>query len=232
MKRLLAVLCILLLTASTTAASITVGTATGANLFPFTGDGFNVNNRYQQVYAAANFSGPVTISGITFFNTVLPGAVFETADYSFSFSTSNFTVDNLDTVDLNANPGGDAQAFNTVNLSGLTGSSFTILGSFNYDPSGGDLLVDITRTNQVVGSGSGFLDAMNGDAGGVFSRAHNYNGGFEGFGLVTRFETASAGVVPEPMTLVVWSALIGSAVVVAGRRGVLNLKGNMPDHSS
>jgi PEP-CTERM motif len=190
---------ILLILSAQSRGQITIGTAdpgTG-NAFPFTIDGFAVNNRYQQVYAASNFGGPVSISGITFFNTQLPGAIFETANYTFRLSTSNFTVNNLNIANLNANPGPDAKFFATVPLTGLTGSNFTISGvPFPYNPAHGDLLVDITRTGQVVNSSSGHLDTMNGTSGGLFSRAHNYDSAFENFGLVTRFT-----VVPEPSTL-------------------------------
>jgi hypothetical protein len=219
MKYVISAIAALMLLASTAAASITIGVADpgSGNFFPFTGDGFATNNRYQQAYAASNFSGPVTITGITFFNTELPGAVFETADYTFTLSTSANPVNGLDTVDLNNNPGGDAALFASLNLSGATGASFTIVGTpFLYDPSNGPLLIDITRANQVVGSGTGYLDAMSGTAAGIFSRAHNYDSGFEDFGLVTRLETGDAAV-PEPVTLVVWSALFGVAAILRRR---------------
>jgi hypothetical protein len=197
------------------AAPLLIGTPTGSNAFPFTSDGFETNNRYQQVYAASSFPGPADITAASFSNTVLPGAIFETADYTFTFSTSNFTVNNLDTVDLNNNPGADAALFASLTLSGLTGAKFTIAAgtgggsAFHYDPSAGDLLVDITRINQDVGSGSGALDSMNGDAGGLFSRAHNFGGGFLNRGLVTEFELQA---VPEPSTL----ALFGIALTALG----------------
>jgi hypothetical protein len=185
------------------AGTILIGTPTGSNSFPFTFDGFDVNNRYQQVYAASNFTGPETLTAITFFNNRSPGAIFETADYTFSFSTSNFTVNNLDTNNLNNNPGADASLFASVNLNGATGSSFTIVAgtgggsAFMYDPTAGDLLVDIMRANQTISSGSGFLDAMSGDSGGIFSRAHNYGSGTRNFGLVTEFTTSTTSI-PEP----------------------------------
>jgi len=201
------------------ANSIVIGDgADGSNFFPFTGDGFAENTRYQQVYDSSFFSGPlVELSAISFFNENSPGAVFETADYTFTFSTSQNPVDALNTSDLDANVGPDATLFASVNLSGSTGAKFTISAGdgggspFLYDPSQGDLLVDIVRSNQDVGSGSGFLDAFNGNAGGIFSRAHNFDSGFEGFGLKTEF---SAQVVPEPSTLVL-SGVLGTMMVGA-----------------
>jgi hypothetical protein len=210
---------------ATEAAVVTYGDppdAASGNFFPFTGDGGSINNRYQQVYASSFFSGITQITAITFFNEQLPGAVFETADYTFTLSTSNFVVNALDTSNLNNNPGADATLFASVNLSGATGASFTITAgtgggaAFIYDPSGGDLLVDIVRTNQMVGTGSGFLDARNGTAAGQFSRAHNYGAGFENFGLKTQFTTADVNGVPEPASLAIWA--IGLTLFGAGSR--------------
>ncbi len=169
------------------------------NAFPFTTDGFNINTRYQQVYRSADFPGRVCITEISFFDNESPGAVFEEADYSFTLSTSNFPVNSLDLVNLDANPGADAQLFASQHLAGLTGAKFTITAGtgggteFDYDPAAGDLLVDIERTNQVVFSGSGNLDARNGTAAGQFSRAHNFDSGFQNYGLKTEFAISVGG---------------------------------------
>ena len=189
------------------ATPLLIGTpnAGSGNSFPFTS---SAGSRYQQVYAASSFSGTVTIGSITFFNNELPGAIFQTGDYAFTFSTSNFTVNNLDTANLNNNPGADAALFASLNLSGATGAQFTVTAgtgggaAFVYDPSAGDLLVDIVRSNP-AGAGSGFLDAMNeGTAGGLFSRAHDFGTGFQNWGLVTEFDITTASVsVPEPAAL-------------------------------
>lgn len=196
-------------------ADVIIGAgANSGNFFPFTGDGYNVNTRYQQVYKSSFFSGPTLITSISFFDSNYPGAVFETADYAFTLSTSKYAVDHLNTSDLNDNPGADAALFASVHLAGATGSMFTISAgtgggaAFIYDPSQGDLLVDIVRSNAVAGTGSGYLDAYNGDAGGIFSRAHNFDGGFEGYGLKTGFGTQA---VPEPSTFLLGA--IGTTMV-------------------
>ncbi|HAB19247.1 MAG TPA: VPDSG-CTERM sorting domain-containing protein [Verrucomicrobiota bacterium] len=182
------------------------------NFFPFTGNGFNINNRYQQVYNSSFFAGAGYIDTITFYNTQLPGAVFETADYTIRLSTTTKPVNGLD-FNMNNNVGGDEAVFYAATLSGLTGVSFTFDGSdFYYDPSLGNLLVDIQRVNQIVNSGSGFLDARNGTFGTDSSRMHNYDSGFESFGLRTTFETKGTSVPDAGPTF----ALLGFALLGLG----------------
>ena len=77
-------------------------------------------------------------------------------------------------------------------------AALDIVGNaFTYDPSKGNLLVDISVA-YTGGGGTIYFDAMNGDANGLFSKADNYGSGFAGFGLVTGFSTTA---VPEPGTL-------------------------------
>jgi hypothetical protein len=179
--------------------NITIGTPESENGFPFDFT-YDAGTRYQQVYAASNFPGPEMIAGITFFDTVDPGAEFQTADYTFMLSTSNFTVNNLNTANLDTNPGPDAQLFAVEHLSGITGASFTITGTpFVYEPAHGDLLLDIVRANaQTTFAFPRGLDAMVGDSNGLFSRADNFGSGYENYGLVTGF---SLMPVPEPSAL-------------------------------
>ncbi len=192
------------------AASVEFGNPSfSGNSFPFTGDGFDVNTRYQQIYDGDKFSGPMAITSVTFFNSVLPGAVFENADYTISLSTSPKTVNSLDTSNFGNNLGADNALFLAVHLAGGTGPTVTFIGTpFNYDPTLGDLLVDIQRANAVPGSGSGFLDARNGDFGTDSSRAHNFGTGFESFGLRTRFD-GDALTAPDSGSM---ALLLGSSV--------------------
>ncbi|MBW2293484.1 MAG: hypothetical protein JRG94_14405, partial [Deltaproteobacteria bacterium] len=152
------------------------------------------------------------ITDITFFDNESfgnqgPDAILQEADYSFTLSTSNFPVNALDFRDLNNNPGTDAQSFASVRLSGPAGSQFTIsagLGGgaeFDYDPAGGDLLVDIGRSNQVPSSGRGLVDVRQGTAAGQMSRAHDFGGGFENIGLKTGFFFRSEGCGAEEVTI-------------------------------
>ncbi len=194
---------------ATAHAGILVGDPpTNGNTFPFVNNSAS-NTRYQQVYANSSFSGVTEINGLRFFASLFPSSTFAEADYLFTLSTSNFAVDNLDTINLNANPGGDASVFASVHLSGATTPAFTIAAgtgggsSFLYDPNQGDLLVDIVRSN-VIGGGSGGID-HNIASGGVFSRAHNFGTGFIGRGLVTEFLTTQVQPIPEPSGLAVFA---------------------------
>src|ERR1035438_3751318 len=56
------------------AATIVVGLPAdiqGGNAFPFGGDySHNTNGEYQQVYTHSLFTGPITITGLEFYNTI------------------------------------------------------------------------------------------------------------------------------------------------------------------
>ena len=196
-----------------TLPAITIGTpATDPTCFPFGCEG----TRYQQVYAADSFSNPFTIGAINFF-TVDPGTL-PTGTFSFSLSTSANPVDALDTAVLDNNLGADNQLFGAFQLDGsLAGPTLSFIGTpFLYDPSMGDLLLDMQISISQFG-GATFL-GHNATAGGLFSRAHDFGGGFAGYGLVTEFlpptgDNEGPTPVPEPGTLM----LVGGGLLFALR---------------
>ena len=174
--------------------------------------GIPSGTRYQQVYSASEFSGTIAITGVTFFLTQLiptdPSSGFlNGGTYTVSLSTTDKAVDGLDLFAFDANVGGD----NTEIFSGALpafvafGGSFTLggAGTFSYDPTLGNLLMDIQIAGITVpSSGRTFLDARNGSAGGIFSRSDNLSTGFDDYGLVTQFDTAATAPVPEPSSIV------------------------------
>jgi hypothetical protein len=183
------------------AGVIVIGSpGTGANYFPFGGTVYE-GTVYQQVYGSGSFPGPITITDIVFYHTLYPGGNFRPGSYTLSLSTTSRPVNGLDTVIFDNNLGPDNQLFWSGALSGPAPAPEVVFlgGPFAYNPGLGNLLLDV----RVSGGGGGpslSLDARNGDAGGLFSRAHNFGTAFENWGLVTGFSYGEV-VIPEPATL-------------------------------
>lgn len=180
---------------------VTVGVATNGNCYPFmcndSGTSTGPSIHYQQVYAASAFSGVTQINSVTFFQvftaqfggttTVLSG------NYQVSLSTTTKTVDQLSPT-LSSNIGADNTVIFNGNLGGVsTSPSFTINAAvpFLYDPSAGNLLLDIVVTSQQLlrnGSGNGYNDAgSNSSTSRAYAFVGNSNGAVDTIGLVTEF---------------------------------------------
>jgi hypothetical protein len=210
MQKVLFSLLTVLILASASGASLTVGNASptnGVNTFPFGGSGFGPGTRYQQAYAASDFSsigGPLTITGISF---LLGGGTLSTSTYTLYLSTISSGIDTLSDVNFDSNRGPDNALFTSLALSGSGPSTLTFSGTpFTYDPGHGNLLLDIV----VSPGGTGFTGAAylsNTNAVGVFSRYHNFGTGNVGWGLVTKFDY----VVPEPSA----TGMIATALLFA-----------------
>jgi hypothetical protein len=176
---------------SDASTTIIIGAPSEApNIFPF-GGGFGLSTRYQQAYAANQFNGaaPLLIRSISF----LGGqGILGASTYTFSLSTITTGIDNLSTTNFNANRGADNALLASVNLSGPAPATLTIEGAtpFLYDPSSGNLLLDIVVSPGVAqfAQGASYQSRLN--AFGIMSRYHNFGGGFIGFGLITQFEFA------------------------------------------
>jgi len=221
---IMAACCGLALTGSANAGGVIVGVADQGNCYPFmcndSGTSVGQSIEYQQVYTSSAFgSTPIAISGLTFYQ--IFAAQFGGTDavlagnYNVSLSTTSVAVNALSTT-LSSNVGADSATFFNGSLpTAPFGSSFTITGTaFNYDPTKGNLLMDIVVTNQASlpnGTGNGYNDAD--DTGLSTSRAYaltNVGNFADGIGLVTGFTFGPQHTVPEPSSFV----MAGAAVVM------------------
>jgi hypothetical protein len=200
------------------AGTVTAGTA--RSLF---GDCalFGCAQYYQQLYANDFFSGPVTITGITFFHTQdNSGNGVDPASYTFRLTTTSIPDNGL-TADFWDNLGDESLLFYTGNLPSTMpfGSSLTITGtSFFYDPSLGNLLLSVEKSSRSGSNNAVYLDtdyglvnmsrAVGADPAGSVQATNNY-------GYVTQFTTVDAPapvLTPEPTTFV----LVAGALFACG----------------
>jgi hypothetical protein len=197
------------------AGSVTVGSENGGNCYPFmcndSGTSSGPSIQYQQVYTASAFgSSPISINSETFnlwsqdsSGTMIGGT------YVGYLSTTSAAVNGLNAGCLSCNVGADAmQVFDfTIPSGGIpSGASYTInnMMPFLFNPTQGNLLLDIFVTNQDNVPNTGFNSYNSADYSGQFmSRAWAYNGSNSGSAdsgaLVTTFGTGTA--TPEPATL-------------------------------
>jgi hypothetical protein len=180
-------------------ADVTVGTADsfGGNCLPFA---CGYTGEYQQVYGASAFSGPITIDTVTFFPRPDAAADNNTGSFTLRFYLTSRSVDGLSTSPA-TNETVLLSSFGTF----VPGTNYTFTGnSFTYDPSLGNLLLDITTPGAMSLSDSFYFSSSSGDA-----MSNLYRSGGTGAlttstnGLVTRF--SNAGAVPEPST---WAAMV------------------------
>jgi PEP-CTERM motif len=182
----------------------------GGNCFPF-GCAEAWLPEYQQVYAAADFGGPGTfeIAGLEFYHTIAVGGALNFGTFTISLSTTSAAVNGLDTAILSNNVGADNTVVFNGTLPALSSNvlRFSLSSPFYYNSSMGNLLLDVFSADATNPDFSMLINARNGTAGGLFSRAMagDNAAGTDGWGLVTGFTIRSVVPAPEPST---WALML------------------------
>jgi hypothetical protein len=199
-----------------------------SNFGPF----FNNSVRYQQVYSASQFpssEGPLMITQIAFRpdgSVTDPSLIIRFDSVRIDLSTTSSTPSTLSTLFASNVGADDMTVFNSFVFANapVTGPAggpkdFTVtfaLNPFIYDPSKGDLLLDVTAIESSGGISAPFDAETNSpftahvDAPDISAAS----GGAFATGLVTQFQFTP---VPEPSTLLLDS--LGALLVGVGGRG-------------
>ena len=182
----------------------------------------------QTAYGASYFgSAPISINSIGLYLTD-----YATQDFTFTLSTSANAVGNLSTTFAD-NISNDAKTFFSGSLPSTTDADgFTIFSGtpFTYDPTKGDLLLQVTSNESTYNGASAYQGSEGGGSSAPTERVFSFNPGSAtgeketaGYGFDTKFglSTPSASAVPEPTTwamMILGMGAIGASARSAKRR--------------
>jgi hypothetical protein len=195
------------------------------NGFPFNISDFGLSSqRYQQVYAASDFSslpGPSVVKQLLFSPAQSSsGSSVTMPNIQIDLSTTASGPDGL-SGNFASNVGADDTVvyagpltLTTAGTPGVFDMVITLQNPFTYDPTKGNLLLDV-RNFAGGGDGGNFNSQISAQytLGDTVSRAYTYSSGVNSpnadgtdtLGLITQFDFAPANVIPEPASLTLLS---------------------------
>ena len=138
------------------ATSVSVGSMDSGNCFPFmcnsSGTSSGVSIDYQQAFVSSAFSGPLSISSISWSYWPFAGpAVAIGGSYTFSWGYSAVGLGLSSNLASNYNGAPNSLGTAVIPAGGFNfGTTLTLtLGSpFTYNPAGGDLILEVLVSNQ------------------------------------------------------------------------------------